>query len=81
MGVIIDYVEMMIHILSNISEEYENIVENLEDELDKDIDMLTIEIIQDVLSAKYDKMNARSNKNEVTDPEKALYARKTKGTC
>ena len=40
---------MMTHILSNLPKEYENIVENLEDELDDNIDMLTIKIIQDKL--------------------------------
>ena len=42
----------MTHILSNIPEEYENIVENLEYKLDDDIDMLIIEIIWDKLSEK-----------------------------
>ena len=32
----------MTHILSKLSEEYENVVENLEDRLDDDIDMLII---------------------------------------
>ena len=64
LGVIIDDAEMTTHILSNIPENYENIVENLEDELDDNIDMLTIERIWDKLSAKYNRMNTRSNKNE-----------------
>ena len=54
----------MTHILSNLPEEYENIVENLEDKLDENIDMLPIKRIQDKLSAKYNRMNAWSNKNE-----------------
>ena len=72
---------MMTHILSNLTEEYDNLVKNLEYELDDDIDMLTIERIWDKLSAKCDKMNAQSNQNEVKEPEKALYIHKIKGTC
>ena len=53
---------MMTHIISNLTEEYENTVENLEDELDND--MLTFKIIQDKLSSNYDRMNGRSNQNE-----------------
>ena len=63
LGVIVDDAEMMTHIISNLPEEYENIVENLEDELDDDIAMLNIKIIWDKLSAKYNRMNTRSNKN------------------
>ena len=47
---------MMTHILSNLPGEYENTVENIEDELDDNIDMLTIKIFWDKLSAKYARM-------------------------
>ena len=63
MGVIIDDAEMMTHILPNIPEEYENIFENLVDKLYDDIDMLTIKRIWDKLSAKYNRMDTRFNKN------------------
>ena len=52
---------MMTHILSNLPEEYDSIVENLEEKVDDDIDMLTIKKIQEKISVKYDRMNARSN--------------------
>ena len=52
---------MMTHILSNLTEEYGNLVKNLEYELYDDIDILTIKRIQDKLSSKCDKMNAQSN--------------------
>ena len=55
---------MINHIFSNLTEEYENIVEDLKDELNEGIDMLTINSIWDNLSAKYNIINARSNKNE-----------------
>ena len=56
---------MMTHIISNLPEEYENIVENLEDKLHNDIAMLTIERIQEKLPAKYNQMNAQSNQTKV----------------
>ena len=64
MGVIIDDVEVMAQILSNLPEEYKDIVENLEDRLNDNIDMLTIKIFWDNLSANYNRMNARSNQTE-----------------
>ena len=78
LGVIIDDVKMMTHILSNLTEEYENIVETLEEELDNDIDMLTIERILDKISSKYNIMNAWSNKTKGEQSEKALYVRQSK---
>ena len=50
LGVIIGDVEMMTHILSKIPEEYYNIIENIEDELDDNIYVLTMKIICDNLS-------------------------------
>ena len=61
LGVIVDDDEMMTHILSSLPEEYEIVVENLEEKLDDDIDTLTIEIIWITISTKYDIMNAHSN--------------------
>ena len=64
LGFIIDDVEMMTHIISNLPEGYENIVENLEEELYDDIGMLTNKIFWDKLSYKYNRMNAQSNQSE-----------------
>ena len=51
---------MMTHILSNLPEEYQTIVEILEDKLyDKD-DHIAIERIRDKLLAKFDQMNEQS---------------------
>ena len=61
LGVIIDDLKTMIHVLSNLPEKYEKIVEILEEKSDDGIDMLTIKTIWDKLSAKYDRMNAKSN--------------------
>ena len=48
----------MINIMLNLPKEYDNIVENLEDELDDDIDLLTIKIIWGKLQAKNSRTNA-----------------------
>ena len=45
LGYIIDNVEMMSHIMSKLPGKYENIAENLDNESDNKIDMVTIEII------------------------------------
>ena len=63
-GFIVGDVEIMTHVIFNLPEEYEKIFENLEKELDYYIDMLTIKIIWDKLSAKYDSMNVESNQTE-----------------
>ena len=47
----------MTHILSNLPEEYDNNVENIEYELDDEDDLLTIKIIREKLLKKYDRMN------------------------
>ena len=60
----IDYVEMMSHLLSDLHEEYYNIVEKLEENFDDNIDMLTIKRIWDKLSANYNIMNVWSNQNK-----------------
>ena len=43
--------------------------------------MLTIERIQDKISAKYNIMNAQSNQDEDKESEKVLYVRQIKGNC
>ena len=49
----IDDSEMMTHILLNLPEEYQDIVEILEDKLDEDKNTLTINMICYKLSVKY----------------------------
>ena len=43
--------------------------------------MLTIKIIRDKLSDKYDRMNVKSNQNKVKYSYKVLYIRQIKGKC
>ena len=51
---------MMSHILSNLPEEYQTIVEILEYKLDDDSDFITIERIRDKILVKYDWTNKKS---------------------
>ena len=64
LGVIIDDVENMAQILYKLTEEYDNIVENIEDDLYEKIDMLNIKRVWVKLLAKYNKMNAQYNQNK-----------------
>ena len=51
---------MISHILSNLLEEYQTIVENLEENLYDDSDFITIEIFCDKILVKYEQMNKQS---------------------
>ena len=62
--VIIDDTEIITHIMPNLPEEYENSNENLKDKLNDEIDMLTIKRIWDKIADKYNKTNAKYNKNK-----------------
>ena len=56
----IDDSEVMTHILSNLPEEYQNIVETIEYKLDYEENPLAIDRIHDKLSVKYYRMNEQS---------------------
>ena len=81
LGIIIDDVEMMTHVLSNLTEEYKNVVETFEKKMDDDINILTMERIRDKLSARYDRMNTWSNQNEGKESDKRVYVCQIKVTC
>ena len=63
-GVIIDHLEMMTHSMSNLPEEYDNIIRNHEDKLLDNIYPLPMEIIWYHLFSKYDRINALSIQKE-----------------
>ena len=56
----LDDLEMMTHIILNLPEEYQTMVEILEYKSDDDSKPLTIERIRDKLSVKFDQMNKKS---------------------
>ena len=72
----------MTHILSNLPEEYQNIVEILEEKLYDKYEPLTIERICDKLSDFFDQMNEQSGPGTSIEHEKVLYVKyQYKGTC
>ena len=73
---------MMTNILSNLPEEYQPIVEILEDQLYNKYYPLTIERIRDKLSVKFFQMNKQSGPRTFIEDEKYLYVKSQyKGTC
>ena len=61
---------MMTHILSNLPEEYQSIVEILEDKLDDKDDHLNIERILEKLLVKFGHMNEQSGPRTSIEEEK-----------
>ena len=56
----------MTYIISNFPEAYDNIVENIEEEMDDDNDPLTIKSICDKLLEKYDQTDVQSETKSST---------------
>ena len=86
MGSKIDDEYLMMHIMNNLPSAYDGLIENLEDRLDSTLDPLTISVLRDKVSEKYEKIKRRRGiKDEVSDSEdeeeKALFAKQFKGRC
>ena len=82
----IDENYIMIHIMNNLPPAYDNLIDSLEDKLGAKNDPLTLEILREKLSEKYEKIKMRKRfKDEDLDSdedEKALIAGgKFKGRC
>ena len=72
----------MTHILSNFLDEYQTMVEIIEEELDYKYNPLTIDRIRDNLYVKFDLMNKQSVPRASREDEKSLYIKSQyKGTC
>ena len=72
--------DLMIHVLNSLPEEYENQVEQLEDKLDKNT--LDLEQIRDKLNLKFERMNQNEDDDDDEDAEdKALIMSQFKGRC
>ena len=81
LNVHIDESEMITHILLNLPEEYQTIVEILEEKLDDKDDPLTIERIRDKFLVKFDQVNKQSRPRTLREYEKSLYVKSQyKGT-
>ena len=81
MGTTIDDEYLMMHIMNHLPSSYDSLIENLEDRLDSIVDPLTIGMLRDNLSEKYEKIRKRQgikdnesdDSNE--DKERALFAK------
>ena len=73
---------MMSHILSNLPEEYQTIVEILEYKLDNDSGFITIKRSHDKILVKYDRTNKQSRPKMSREDKNHLYVKSQyKGTC
>ena len=72
--------------MNNLPSVYNGLMENLEDKLDSALDPLTISVLRDKISEKYERIKRRhgvrnyDSDSEVED-EKALFAKTFKGMC
>ena len=65
----------MIHILNNLPQEYDQVVDSLEDRIDAKLDPLTLEILREKLSSKYEKLqDAHKEKYDEREDEDAALA-------
>ena len=81
----IDDEYLMIHIMNNLPSAYDGLIENLEDKLESTFDPLTLGVLRDKLSEKYEKIKRRKgikdNSSSDEDEEKALFSKTFKGRC
>ena len=83
MGTTVNGDFLILHILNNLPNEYDNVVENLEERVDSVLNPLGIEDVCQKLSEKYEKMRLRKKFKEDSDDddERAMFAAKFKGRC
>ena len=82
MGSNIDDEYLMMHIMNNLPSAYDGLMENLEDKLDSALDPLTISILRDKISEKYERIKRRYGVRDYdldSEDEKALFAKTFKG--
>ncbi len=75
--------DIIVHILNNLTDDYEVQLSKLEEKLGSTMNTLTIEDVRAELQLKFARMKTKKNaKNEEKETEKALAAAsKYKGTC
>ena len=86
MGTNIEDKYLMMHIMNNLPSAYDDLIENLEDRLDSTFALLTISVITNKFSEKYEKIKRRNDfKTDESDSEeeeeKAMFAKTFKGRC
>ena len=74
---------LMIHILNNLPEEYDNQVEQLEDKLNNTTEPLNLKTIRENLNLRYERLNNKDDDDEDNEDkeEKALVMTQFKGRC
>ena len=65
----IDDTDLIIHILNNLTPEYDNVVENIENRLGEDYNKIELDEVRQTLRTKYQRSNAMRNKFETEDGE------------
>ena len=70
-------IDMLIHIVTNIPEEYETIVDMHQGRIGASTDPLSVDELRELLNEKF----GRLNKSKKSGEEKALFAGKFKGKC
>ena len=86
MGSDIDDEYLMMHIMNNLPSAYDGLMENLEDKLDSALDPLTISVLRDKISEKYERIKRRHGVRDYEsdsedEEERALFAKTFKGRC
>ena len=70
MGTPIDYEHSIMHIMNNLPSAYDSLIKNLDDELDSTLEPLTMGVLRDILSEKYEKIMQRKGfKTNASDLE------------
>ena len=88
MGNEISYEDMMIHIMNNLPQEYDTVVEVMERKLNDLVDLLTLRNLKNELLLKYNRIKKNIEMNEESENEEADkdttlfgYTKQFKGRC
>jgi hypothetical protein len=73
--------QFIIHVLNNLTSDYDNQVETLEKRIGSTTDPLTIEEIRDDLSLRYERIGRKKHEDSDEETDKALLAGQFKGRC
>jgi hypothetical protein len=77
MGSKISDTQFLLHIMNNLTPEYENQINLHEQRIDDDFNPLSIEDLREELNLRYERLNCRKrdeNHNDWQDQDRALYA-------
>jgi hypothetical protein len=72
--------QFMLHVMNNLSSDYENQVNKVEDRVGNKTNPLDIEELRDELCLRFERLNTKEDSDESED-EKALFGAQFKGRC